>query len=74
MDPESSKQIIVIKCHINQMFPAYDRMYMGLFYYVGLNIFINLNISTITTNTTCVNIKGFERKLQVAYLVHLLNA
>ena len=38
----------------------------------GLNIF---NISTITTQKkTYVSIKGFERRLQVAYLVHLLNA
>ena len=28
---------------------------------------------TISTNTTYLNMKGFERKLQVAYLVHLLD-
>ena len=47
---------------------------MNILTLFGLHIFINLNIITITTKTTYVSIKGFERKLQVAYLVHLLNA
>ena len=29
---------------------------------------------TISTITTFVSVRGFERKLQVAYRVHLLNA
>ena len=34
-------------------------------------ICIHLNISTITTKTTQASIKGYEKKLQVANIVHL---
>ena len=46
-------------------------------FYVGPAWFKHIYLAkhrTISTITTFVSVRGFERKLQVAYRVHLLNA